>query len=160
MILGRRAYRQHLPHYQQDGRAYFVTFVTHRRWTLPPSARAKVLEHVLIEHQWRAYVHTVVVMPDHVHIVLTPLANEEGETHALTEISKGIKGSSARAVNQVLSRTGTVWQKESFDHEVRRDESVRSKCEYVAQNPVRKHLCRIVDDYPWLWREWIEGRPG
>ena len=92
-------------------------------------------------------------MPDHVHIVLAPLPNAAGEMYALQEISKGITGSSGRAVNQLLGRSGRMWQKESFDHELRRDENVRATCEYVCRNPVRKGLCATPDEYPWLWRE-------
>jgi putative transposase len=71
---------------------------------------------------------------------------------------KGIKGSSSREVNQVLGRSGSLWQHESFDHELRTDESIREKAEYICQNPVRRGLVKFVDDYPWIWREWIEGQ--
>ena len=32
-------YQRKLPHLQAEGKTYFVTFVTHRRWMLPPEAR-------------------------------------------------------------------------------------------------------------------------
>jgi REP element-mobilizing transposase RayT len=97
-------------------------------------------------------------MPDHVHVLLTPIFNSAGETYALCELTKGIKGASAREINKLLNRSGYVWQKESFDHELRRDENVRKAAEYICQNPVKEGLCQTPDDYPWLWREWIEGR--
>lgn len=153
MIVGRRAYRRHLPHYQSDGRTYFVTFVTRYRWHLPPAARSIILDHVLFEHGWRAFIHAAVVMPDHAHVLLSPL-----ESRALQEITRGIKGSSARGINKLLRRDQRVWQKESFDHELRREEAVRQTGEYICQNPVRKGLCSTPDEYPWIWREWIEGR--
>jgi hypothetical protein len=40
---------------------------------------------------------------------------------------------------------------------LRSDESARSKAEYVCQNPVRHGLVANENDYPWLWREWVEG---
>jgi len=101
--------------------------------------------------------HGAVVMPDHVHLVFTPLRDDTGATFALSQIMNGIKGASAHAVNRVLGRRGHVWQSESFDHALRRTESVRNAAEYVPANPVRAGLVSIEDDYPWLWREWVEG---
>jgi hypothetical protein len=49
-----------------------------------------------------------------------------------------------------------AWQDESFDRIVRREENLREKCDYIAMNPVRKGLVSIPDEYPWLWRRWID----
>ena len=96
-------------------------------------------------------------MPDHVHMVFTPLWDEQGHSYTLAEITNGIKGASAHSVNHLLKRKGSVWQDESFDRVLRSNEAVRAKVEYTCANPVRKGLCRNADEYPWLWREWIEG---
>jgi REP element-mobilizing transposase RayT len=96
-------------------------------------------------------------MPDHVHMVFTPLRDEDGCTYGLSEIMQGIKGASVRSINKTLGRKGQVWQDESFDHVLRSDESVRAKVEYICQNPIRKGLVEEENDYPWLWREWVEG---
>ena len=32
-----------------------------------------------------------------------------------------------------------------------------AKLPYICENPVRKGLVDFVDDYPWFWREWVEG---
>ncbi len=101
--------------------------------------------------------HVVVVMPDHVHMVFSPLTDKEGSPYGLAEIMSGIKGASAHSVNKQLRRKGHVWQGESFDHVLRKDESLEVKCAYVCANPVRRGLVSREDDYPWLWREWIEG---
>ncbi len=97
-------------------------------------------------------------MPDHVHMVLTPLQDEHGNPYALTPILAGIKGASAHSINGLLGRMGPVWQDESFDHVLRNDERAEQKAEYICDNPVRKGLTSNPGDYPWLWREWIEGR--
>jgi REP element-mobilizing transposase RayT len=83
-------------------------------------------------------------MPDHVHVIGSPQI-------LLDKLLKGIKGASARTINRALKREGSVWQQESFDHELRRDESLIEKAEYVAMNPVRKGLVERPEDYPWLW---------
>jgi hypothetical protein len=69
----------------------------------------------------------------------------------------GIKGASAHSINGFLKRKGHVWQDESFDRVLRSDEQINSKVLYICENPVRKGLVNFVDDYPWLWRGWVEG---
>ncbi len=75
----------------------------------------------------------------------------------MAEIMHGIKGASAHSINKLLKRQGHVWQDESFDRILRREEGIIGKVEYICQNPVRQGLVEQVDDYPWLWREWKEG---
>lgn len=98
-------------------------------------------------------------MPDHVHLLLTASTDEHGETYGIAQIMQAIKGASAHAVNHALGRKGRVWQPESFDHVLRSDESIRQKADYVCANPVRAGLVSTEDEYPWLWREWVEGAP-
>ncbi len=96
-------------------------------------------------------------MPDHVHLVFSPLSHGDGEPYTLAEIMSGIKGASAHTVNRLLGRKGQVWEEESFDRLLRAEEKVREKAEYICANPVRANLVAQEDDWPWLWREWIEG---
>jgi REP element-mobilizing transposase RayT len=151
-------YVRNLPHLQLDGRTLFVTFCSKKRWIIPESLREQVLRHCLHDHGRKIHVHGVVVMPDHVHMVFTPLCDDEGGVYGLAEIMNGIKGASAHAINKLLGRKGSVWQDESFDHVLRRDESAREKVEYICLNPVRKGLVEDENDYSWLWREYIEGQ--
>ncbi len=157
VILNEREHRRHLPHFQNCFRTYFSTFVTRGRWLLPPEARDVVLADVLLQHQKTAFIHTAVVMPDHVHVVLQPLWDASGFGIPLSEIHRAMKGRSARTINQMLNRRGAFWGSESFDHQIRSDESLMAKCDYVAQNPVRKGLCATPEEWPWLFRWWIEG---
>ncbi len=152
------AYSRNLPHVQNDGDTLFVTFSTRKRWVLPAQVRADVLRHCLHDHGVRIRVHAVVVMPDHIHMIFTPLKDAEGETFGLAEIMGGIKGAAAHTVNRMLRRRGPVWELESFDRVMRSDENAYEKGEYICANPVRAGLAEREADYPWLWREWIEGR--
>lgn len=96
-------------------------------------------------------------MLDHVHMIITPLKDDQGNPYSLAEIMNGMKGASAHSINKALSRRGRVWQSESFDHVLRSEESIHSKVQYICENPVRKGLVAEVENYPWLWREWVEG---
>ncbi|MBM4275962.1 MAG: hypothetical protein FJ134_16105, partial [Deltaproteobacteria bacterium] len=151
-------YRRNLPHFQAEGRPVFVTFRTHKHFVLPETVRSLVLRHCLHDHGTKLWMHGAVVMPDHIHLLFTPLQDLEGKQYSLAEIMSGIKGASAHSVNKALKRKGHVWQDESFDRVVRSEESTQSKAEYICQNPVRKGLVKEENEYPWLWREWVEGQ--
>jgi putative DNA methylase len=121
---------------------------------LPEHVRDVVLAAITSGHERYFHLHAAVVMPDHVHLLLTPGRDDEGATYGLSQIVSAIKGRSAREVNQALGRSGHVWQPERFDRALRSHERVRAQAEYICQNPVRAGL---GDAYRWLWREWVEG---
>ena len=97
------------------------------------------------------------VMPDHLHLIFNLLHDARGNDFSLAQVMKGIKGVSAHGINQLFHRSGQVWLDESFDHVMRESEDWPSTFEYVCDNPVRNGLVTRADDYPWLWRSWIEG---
>jgi len=91
-------------------------------------------------------------MPDHVHLIYSPLRREDGRSYTLPEIMKAIKGRSARQVNVALKRTGPVWQEEFFDHVLRCNDSLVDRVEYVCQNPVRAGIVKTEAEYAWVWK--------
>ena len=122
-----RAYRRHLPHFQNAYRNYFVTFTTLHRRILPPAAREIVLQEVARAHNAIAFIHAGVVMPDHVHLVTQPLWDDAHGLLALSDVLGKIKGRSSRFVNLALSGSGALWLDENFDHQLRSDESIRER---------------------------------
>jgi REP element-mobilizing transposase RayT len=147
-------YRRQLPHLQVDEKPHFVTFSTDHRWILPDRARSIVLECCLHDNQKQYDLKAAVVMPDHVHLIFTPLIDfDEMEVWSLAKIMNSIKGASAHRINKALGRRGRVWQPESFDHVLRCSENLDSKIAYLMENPVRRGLARRPDDYPWLWEK-------
>jgi putative transposase len=90
-------------------------------------------------------------------VILSLLETPQFDNRALSHITTSIKGISARNINLLLHRRAPVWRDESFDHVVRKTERSRAKFEYVCNNPVRAGLVASADEYPWLWRSWIEG---
>lgn len=153
----RSAYKRNLPHLQRRHSTLFVTFSTRAHLMLPDDVRAPILGHCLHDHGARLQMHAAVVMPDHVHLLFTPMSDQHGEPFPLAGIMGGIKGASAHAVNRLLGRRGRLWEAESFDRIVRSSEKLREKAEYICANPVRAGLAANPDEWPWLWREWIEG---
>jgi putative transposase len=145
-------YRRNLPHLQRDFKPHFLTFCTYQRWILPDWARSIVLDACVRAHHWTIDLRTVVVMPDHVHMIFFPeIDKERSEVYSLARITKAIKGTSAHLINRELGSFGRIWQEESFDRVLRLSEKVDEKIAYILDNPVRKGLVRSPEEYRWLW---------
>jgi REP element-mobilizing transposase RayT len=74
-----------------------------------------------------------VVMPNHVHAVVSPLPGFE-----LSGILHTWKSFSANKINVIAGRRGVLWQKESFDHIVRSPEQMERINAYIRDNPKGK----------------------
>src|SRR5713226_6204038 len=108
-----------------------------------------VLDCCLHDEGTKIDLQVAVVMPDHVHLIFTPLVNRPAmQVRSLAEITDAIKGASAHKINKVLGRRGRVWQPESFDHVLRSSESLLQKVQYLLENPVRQGLAARWVDYP------------
>ena len=145
-------YRRNLPHYQCDAKRHFITFVTTNRLELPPFARQIVLESCIHGDGIKYNLRVAMVMPDHVHLILTPLVCvERRRMYSLQEILGSIKKYSARRINSGLGGRGHVWQQESFEHVIRSSESLDAKVAYILANPVRAGIVSLPEEYPWKW---------
>jgi REP element-mobilizing transposase RayT len=159
-------YHRRLPHLQKADAALFVTFCTGARVILPDQTRDLVIDHCLREgglasvarapspaksRTSRIHLYGAIVMPDHVHLLFLPLRDENGWPFPLVDILQCLKSVTAHRINKLLRVSGPVWEEESFDHVLRSDESLKEKCEYIRQNPVKAGLVERPEDYRWLW---------
>jgi putative transposase len=82
----------------------------------------------------RYALHEYVVMPNHVHLFITPLVE-------VPVITRSLKGVTANAANKILGTTGKrFWQEESFDRWARDGEHFEGIRGYIAGNPVKAGL--------------------
>ena len=91
------------------------------------------------------------IMPNHVHVVLTPLPDRDSHYPSLTTIMQLIKGYTAREGNRLLGRHGQFWQHESHDHWVRDGDELQRVCMYVINNPVKAGMVDDWSDWPWTY---------
>ena len=97
---------------------------------------AESVSALLVAGHTRAYqLDAWVIMPNHLHALVEPAKGS-----LLGDIVKSWKGGSAREINALLGRKGTLWQKESFDHIVRSEEQVEHFRRYIAGNPAKAGL--------------------
>ncbi len=139
------------PSLQKDNRPLFITFTTYHRRELSPAARDLALQACLHANGRKCVLHAAVVMPDHVHLICTPLSDSDG-SFSIPEIMHAIKSESAHRINRALGHVGRVWQDESFDHVLRGEESLAEKTAYILENPVRAGLVANSSEYRWMWR--------
>ena len=136
-----------LPHWQQGGCIYFVTFRS-KRGDLPNSALQEIKQILERERHEECFLHFAVIMPDHVHLLVAPAEIESQIWYSLSKILKTIKGVSSHAINHLLKTSGSVWQKESFDRIIRNEEEYQKFWNYMLYNPVKKGLATSLEDYP------------
>jgi REP element-mobilizing transposase RayT len=118
--------------------------------TGPSHLRQPALADMVVEALWfsarelKHYtLHAFVVMPNHVHLLLTAKV-------PLPLLTKSLKGITARRANAMLDSTGKpFWQEESYDHEVRHEREFASIRRYIEENPVRAGLVGQAGEYCW-----------
>ena len=133
--------RRCLPHWLLTGSMYFVTFRL-QAGVLTDDERDLVMEHLKSGTQRFYDLAAAVIMPDHAHILIKPRT-----PYDLSRVMKGIKGVSARKINEIRQTTGPLWQPESWDRIMRDDVEFLQKLQYMADNPVKSGLARRIEDY-------------
>ena len=128
------------PHSDADRREYYERFPERLQHWLDQGYGAcvlarpelkKIFEDALRHFDGDRYqLGEFVVMPNHVHALVTPL-NE----HELSSILHSWKSYTATAINKRLGQAGAFWQKESFDHIVRSPASLEKFAQYIRDNP-------------------------
>lgn len=133
-----------LRHIYLKGYPYVVTTVTVNREPILKESKAAdiVLETILFgkSQQWY-YLLSFVIMPDHVHLVIIPREKN------ISQCMKSIKGFSARRINALLNRKGSIWQSGFYDYILDSEKKTLTRMRYIEDNPVRKGIVKQAEDY-------------
>ena len=95
------------------------------------------------------------IMPNHVHIVFTPLPKSDEHYHSMSAIMHSIKRHTAKEANQLLQRTGQFWQHENYDRVVRNEGELNRIIRYVLNNPVKARLVERWEDWAWNYCKYL-----
>jgi putative transposase len=128
---------------------YFVTLCVNKRCgvlTTDKTFRA-IKEAIILLKRWR--VVSGVVMPDHLHLVITP---NEDRGLSVGDFTNGFK----RLLRKILAAQSWEWQKGGWDRLLRSDESLQAKWIYLEQNPVRAGLVQNVSEWPFYLGSLVE----
>ncbi len=97
--------------------------------------------------------YSYVVMPNHVHMLITPLIEASVLMHSLKRFT-------ARQANRMLGLTGRpFWQSESYDRLVRDRTEFERIASYIERNPVTAGLVTGPEEFPWSSARPIANRP-
>lgn len=126
------------------GRTFFVTTVTHARrpWFQVERHAALMLDVMARYERQRAFaMHAFVIMPDHLHLLLTPATDI-----SLERAIQRLKGGYSFCVRTWLR--GALWQPSFMSHRVNDARDFHAHLRYIHLNPVRRGLCTTAADYP------------
>jgi putative DNA methylase len=108
----------------------------HGSCLLRDPALAQIVEDALLHFDGLRYrLHEWAVMPNHVHVLVTPLHG-----YSLSSIVHSWKSYTAKAINRVRGSSGPVWQEDYFDRMVRDETHFAHVAAYVRENPQRAGL--------------------
>ncbi len=140
-----------LKRYQEEGHLHFITFSCYRREpTLTP--HYTLFEHTL-ESTRRRYnldVHGYVLMPEHVHLLLSEPEKES--------LAKALQAHKLSGTKQIGAKQ--FWQPRYYDFNVFTARKRLEKLRYMHRNPVTRGLVAQPEDWPYSsHRHYVTGVP-
>ncbi len=100
----------------------------------------RLVESAVFYHQiQRWFLHLLVLMPDHLHLL------------ASFPATPGLRTTVSAWKSFTAKQSGFRWQTDFFEHRLRAEESFDEKAYYIRMNPVRAGLCEAWPDWPHRW---------
>jgi putative transposase len=127
---------------------YAIATATFQRRSLFVVIRnAELLVKTLFHYrdQGRYQLHGFVVMPEHLHVLLTP-----SESQTIERCAQCIKGGFSHEVRKQFA--GETWQAGFHEHRIRDSEDFQRQLGYIAANPGKRRLV----DYPFVHTRFME----
>jgi putative transposase len=178
-----------LQRFQESGQTHFVTFTCyHRRPLLESDAARQTFERALerVRRAFELCVYGYVVMPDHVHLLLSepgqdslgtsPLKPKPGLSGppsppspkpglsgppSLPSLADALKSLKQGVSRRLIGGAEHFWQKRYYDRNVRDYDEFVEKLRYLHRNPVKRGLCARPEDWEWSsFRQWATGCAG
>jgi putative transposase len=145
-----------LKRYQTEGHYHFITFSCYQRLPYLNNDRARVvfeeeLEKLRQSHQFLLFGY--VLMPEHVHLLLT-----EPRIRPLATTLSVLKGETSKLLK---GERVQFWQVRYYDFNVITSRKFVEKLRYIHRNPVERGLVEKPDGWPWSsFRHYVTGVPG
>lgn len=134
---------------------YFVTAGTQDR---RPLFRDSLLCQILIKNlefyrnRMKFALHGYVIMPDHIHLLVTPR-----QPATVSDVMRNLKSYASKEIQEALAMRGPIWQRRFYDRVIRSEERFRRALDYIHLNPARAGLVRSARDYEFssycFWEE-------
>jgi putative transposase len=105
---------------------------------------AEIVVSKIIEHRERGsyLLHEFVLMPDHLHLILTPMVSV-----SLERTIQLIKGGSSHEIHRVRGNKMPIWQSGFHESRVADWADFKKKADYIRFNPVAARLVGLPEDW-------------
>jgi REP-associated tyrosine transposase len=141
--------RKRLPHdiplwIDPTNACYFITICCARRG-INQLASDPIASHLIETIKYRNAqeiwnVRLAMLMPDHVHLVVW-----------FPDAEKRIQSIVNKWKEWTAKTLKVAWQRDFFEHRLRKEESFREKADYILANPVRAGLAERVENWPYVF---------
>jgi putative transposase len=138
-----------MPTIRQKQSTYAITILTFQRHRhFQRTANADLFISTLFQHRDknRFQLHAFVVMPDHVHVLITPATDQ-----STAKCVQYIKGGYSFAVRK--QSAGEIWHSGYHEHRIRDADDYDTQLLYIQNNPARKQY----EDYPHVHTKYLHG---
>ena len=131
-----------MPLAPQEIRTFFTTSVTSNRRRLFQTERnAELLIRILQDNRQkgRFQLHAYVIMPEHIHLLMTPAENV-----SIEKAMQFIKGGFSFKLKSAFD----VWERSFKEHRIKNKQDYEHHKTYIEQNPVRANLSQTQEQFP------------
>jgi REP element-mobilizing transposase RayT len=158
----RKPHRLPLESYTSGDVDFFFTINAHQRLDRPFTRHllAQAIVDALLwrkhHHEWLLFCYCL--MPDHLHFIMRLPERDQYyyNAGARGRVSEGVLDQVGEFKRYTTTQVwwkqggkGMLWHTSSYDHVLRKHESVEAAVRYVVNNPVRKGLVEDWHDYPY-----------
>lgn len=163
--------------FDEPGHLHELTFSTYRRI---PVLRYPECADIVLATLERArellsfQVHAYVIMPEHVHVLIGPQHGTKVSAilarikqPASQRIAKSLRRSNPQLADLMRVKVSEdkwetrIWQQGGgFDRNVYSSEVARKMINYIHQNPIRRGMCRLPEEYTYSSAGDYLGKPG
>lgn len=137
-----------LRRYHHSGQSHFLTFSCYRRQPRFSSPAVYDLFLTCLEDmrtRFQPYLYGYVVMPEHVHLLLS-----EPQRETLADAMHYLKLSFSKRVSTMrLGEAGSFWYKRYFDRNVSDADEFARDLDYIHHNPVKRGLVNSPSEWKW-----------
>jgi len=138
-----------------EGHSYYLTIVTHGRNPILVENIELLRESFRVSKQKYDYViDAIVVMPDHIHMIVTPkIATEYPKIIRAIKyhFSKHLDVKYYAHMEQSISRSKRgskpIWQKRFYEHTIRNEKDFQLCVDYIYKNPVKHQYVEKIEDW-------------
>jgi putative transposase len=95
------------------------------------------------QKQSKYLLHEFVVMPNHFHLLITPIPPV-----SIEKAIQFIKGGFSYRAKKELGFAGEIWQTSFYDRRVRDTDEYSRFRHYIHMNPVRRGLVAVPEEFP------------